>query len=352
MARDDPNAPVTLNDVAREARVSPATASRALNGSSRKVADAYRDRVLAAAARLRYTPNLSAQATARGSSRSVALIVADIADPYFSSIAAGVIRGAEEAGLVVTMAITDRDSARELELVRAMRGQRPRVLILAGSRLTSDPREPLLGAELSAFAQSGGRVAFVSPTALPFPSVPLENYAGAKALALRLVELGYRRFSAITGPARLRTASDRLSGYLAGLAEHDLTVPESLISSTSFTRDGGYQGARDLSQSEGFDDVDLVFAVNDVMAVGAMSALRELGLTPGLDIGVAGYDDIPTVRDVSPGLTTVHIPLEEVGQQALRLALTPESSDLETDGPLSVTVVVRESTPPRTDLQR
>src|SRR5688572_26742835 len=111
--------PVTLHDVAREAGVSLATASRALNGSERKVNEAYREKVLAAAARLNYTPNLSAQAVAKGSTNTVALLVADIADPYFSSIAAGVIRAAEETGLVVTMAVTGRSTARELELVRA-----------------------------------------------------------------------------------------------------------------------------------------------------------------------------------------------------------------------------------------
>ena len=111
-----------------------ATASRVLNGSTRKVAESYRERVEAAAAKLGYTANLSAQATARGTSAIVALLVADIADPYFGQIASGVARGADEAGLVVTIAITERDPQREVRLVRALRGQRPRGLILAASR--------------------------------------------------------------------------------------------------------------------------------------------------------------------------------------------------------------------------
>ena len=114
----------TLHDVARSAGVSLATASRVLNGSTRKVAEAYRERVEAAAAELGYTANLSAQATARGTSAIIALLVADIADPYFAQIAAGVARGADEAGLVVTIAITERDPQREARLVRALRGQR------------------------------------------------------------------------------------------------------------------------------------------------------------------------------------------------------------------------------------
>ena len=126
------SAPATLHDVAREAGVSLATASRSLNGSTRKVNEEYRKRVLEAAARLDYSPNLSAQAVARGTTTTVALLVADIADPYFSSIAAGVVAEADTARLIVTMAATERDPERELELVRTLRGQRPRVMILAG----------------------------------------------------------------------------------------------------------------------------------------------------------------------------------------------------------------------------
>src|SRR5690606_13244140 len=142
-----------------------ATASRVLNGSARRVADSYRERVEAAARKLGYTANLSAQATARGTSAIIALLVADIADPYFGQIAAGVARGADEAGLVVTIAITERDARREAALVRALRGQRPRGLVLAASR-TADPEpadgseppnQPELADELDAIASFGGR---------------------------------------------------------------------------------------------------------------------------------------------------------------------------------------------------
>ena len=147
-ARARTSAP-TLHDVARAAGVSLATASRVLNGSTRTVAEAYRVRVQASAAELGYTANVSAQATARGTSAIIALLVADIADPYFGLIASGVARGADEAGLVVTISITERDPAREARLVRALRGQRPRGLILAASR-TTESSHPTVRAELDA----------------------------------------------------------------------------------------------------------------------------------------------------------------------------------------------------------
>jgi len=337
-------APVTLHDVAREAGVSLATASRALNGSARTVNDEYRQRVLAAALKLSYTTNLSAQAVAKGSTTSVALLVGDIADPYFSSIAAGVIKGSEDAGLIVTMSVTARSSQRELELVRALRGQRPRVIILAGSRSTNEEHQAELARELESFEANGGRVVFVSQHELPFDTVRIDNYGGARALAESLVGLGYTRFAAITGETALLTATDRLAGFTDGLAAHGITIPAEHVVSGGFTRDGGYDGAIELAD-RGLDGIELIFAVNDVMAIGAMSGLRSRGVEPGRDIAIAGFDDIQTVRDVTPALTTVGIPLFEVGESAIAVALRPREADAERDLAVATSVVLRASTP-------
>ena len=345
---------VTLHDVAREAGVSLATASRALNGSSRTVNDEYRQRVAAAALKLNYTTNLSAQAVAKGSTTSVALLVGDIADPYFSSIAAGVIKGAEAAGLIVTMSVTERSPERELGLVRALRGQRPRVIILAGSRSSSEEHQSALAAELEAFEANGGRVVFVSQHELPFDTVRIDNYGGARALAESLVSLGYTRFAAITGETALLTATDRLAGFRDGLAEHGIEIPADRIVAGAFTRDGGYDSAIELADrglagtglaGTELAGTELVFAVNDVMAIGAMSGLRSRGIEPGRDIAIAGFDDIQTVRDVTPALTTVAIPLFEVGESALAVALRPREADAERDLAVATSVVLRASTP-------
>lgn len=340
-----PRSAATLHDVAREAGVSLATASRALNGSTRRVNDAYRARVLAAAEKLDYRPNFSAQAVARGATSTVALLVADIADPYFSSIASGVVRSAEAANLVVTMAVTDRDNDRELALVRVIRGQRPRVLILAGSRFTGAD-DHALEAELRGFTESGGRVVLISQHELPFDTVALANREGARALAERLVELGYRRFAAIAGAAALRTSDDRVDGFCDGLRAAGLDLPDDRVVRAPFTRDGGYEAGRELL-ARGVDDIELVFAVNDVMAIGAMSAFRDAGVRLPEDLAVAGYDDISTARDVTPPLTTVRVPLVEVGECAMRLALREPDEGGDRTETVASEVVVRESTPPR-----
>ncbi len=336
--------PATLHDVAREAGVSLATASRSLNGSTRKVNEEYRNRVLEAAARLDYSPNLSAQAVARGTTTTVALLVADIADPYFSQIAAGVVAEADRKRLIVTVGATEREPERELKLVRTLRGQRPRVMILAGSRPTADPTEGALGEELRAYERSGGLVVLISRNELGLRTVLVDNMAGAEALARDLVDIGYRRFAILTCGEGLQTAADRLEGFRAGLAAAGGTLHDDDVVRDASTRDGGYDAMRRLLE-RGPGDIELVFAVNDVMAVGALSAIRDAGLTPGTDVAVAGFDDIPTVRDVTPALTTVRVPLEEVGRRALRLALG--DADATDEGAVRTEVVLRESTPSR-----
>jgi LacI family transcriptional regulator len=308
-----------LEDVAREAGVSVATASRVLNGSSRTVGKDNAARVLHAASKLGYAPNLTAQATARGSTRTVALVVSDIADPYFSTLAAGVLERAEAAGLIVTMAVSDRSADQERRIVATLRGYRPHVIIVAGSRLDG-PQDALIE-ELQAYTAAGGRAAVISQPGLPFPTVAVDNAGAAKDLALALAGQGHRRFAVICGPDGLRTSRDRCEGFLAGLSQAGIQVDGRRVLATEFTEDGGHAAATRLI-ADGLDDVDLVFAVTDVMAIGAMRALRDADLVPGHDIAVAGFDDIGTAMDVDPALTTVRVPLREMGIRAMDLALS------------------------------
>ena len=318
-----------------------ATASRVLNGSTRQVAESYRTRVEAAAAQLGYTANLSAQATARGTSAIVALLVADIADPYFGQIASGVARGADEAGLVVTIAITERDPQREVRLVRALRGQRPRGLILAASR-TEGPDAAGLQAELDAFARMGGRVVMLGPGGEDVRSVAVDNRGGSAQLGAELAAIGYRDAVIVGAQAGIRTSDDRIAGFTDGFGSGGGRIVD--VRRAGFTRDSGYAAATQLL-AEDIPFGTLVFGISDVVAIGVMSAVRDAGRSVGTDIAVAGFDDIATGRDIRPGLTTVRVPLEELGLRALRAAVEPEWDAAQPALPLEV--IVRGSTPPR-----
>jgi len=332
---------VTLDDVAREAGVSLATASRALNGSTRKVADSYRERVEAAAERLGYTANLSAQATARGTSAVIALLVADIADPYFGELASGVARGADEAGLVVTIAITERDAERELRLVRALRGQRPRGVILAASR-PSHEIAPELQRELSLVRGNGGRVVALGVGADDVRAVEIDNRGGAVALGAALAERGYRSAVVLAAGEGVLTSDVRLAGFAEGFAAAGGDEPR--VYRGTFTRESGTE-LMALALADGVEPGTVVFGISDVVAIGALTALRDAGRAVGEDIALCGFDDIPTGRDVTPALTTVRVPLEDVGYEALRAAVDPEWA--QDPAALRLEVLLRESTPPR-----
>jgi LacI family transcriptional regulator len=339
-----PTGASTLEEVARAAGVSLATASRALNGSTRKVNPEYRERVLAAARTLNYSPNLAAQAVAKGGTSTVALLVADISDPYFSSIASGVMSAAEDRGLFVTIGSTERRSARETALLKVLRGQRPRSIILVGSRWVSQEADRELVEELMAFERGGGKVTLVSQPDLPFRTVEIRNREGAAALATELVRRGYRSAAVLTGPPDLITGRDRTSGFADTFAQHGHPIDDRWLVPGDFTRDGGFLGASELLR-RGLDGIDVIFAVNDVMAVGAMAYLRSTGVRLPEDVAIAGFDDIPGLRDVTPALTTVSLPLELIGRTAVELALGSDD-DGQTRVPIHGVPVLRESTPP------
>ncbi|MGN6243092.1 MAG: LacI family DNA-binding transcriptional regulator [Motilibacteraceae bacterium] len=347
---------VTLYDVAQRAGVSLATASRALNGSpGRTVGPALRERVERAASELGYTPNAFAQAMVRRRTDLAGLLVHDIADPYFSSVAAGAMREAERHDLLVSIASTGRDPQAELDHVASLRRHRARLVVLVGSRSNPDATADRLAAELAAFRAEGGRVVAVSQPRLGVDTVEIDNRGGARALGRAMHDLGYRRCAVLAGPTSLVTAVDRLAGFREAMARRGAALDPALVVHGDFTRDGGHSAMRDLlahcaaSGLELGTDVDAVFAVNDVMAVGAMTALREGGIALPGPVGVAGFDDIATLRDVHPPLTTVQVPLEEVGARAVRLAMDEPGADVgeprvET---VSTTVVLRASTPKR-----
>ncbi|MGB3772166.1 MAG: LacI family DNA-binding transcriptional regulator [Rhodococcus sp. (in: high G+C Gram-positive bacteria)] len=313
---------VRLRDVAAAAGVSQATASRVLNGSSRVPGEGVADRVRAVAAQLGYVPNAQAQALARSSTGLIGLIVHDVADPYFSSIVRGVQNQARDAGKLVLLASTERDFGIERQSVSTFISHRADAIILAGSRQSGD-LDRALEREFEAYRNNGGRVVVIGQP-LPFGSAVVpENYSASAALAEALYEHGHRRFAIIGGPGNIRTSADRRNGFVEALCRHGVT-PEIEIAG-DFSRDGGYSAARRLAAAleltPGHGTPPCVFAVTDVMAIGAIAAWRELGLDVPADVCVAGFDDIPTLRDHFPSLTTVALSLVNIGERAVQLAL-------------------------------
>ncbi len=321
----------TLQDVADRAGVSLTTASRVVNEGSRRVSAAMASRVNQAVAELGYLANLQARAVATGQSSTVGVVVHDIADPYFSSIAAGLIEVAYSRGLLVCISSTAAGEASEREYVSLMRAQRARAVILIGSRSDDERPGPAWPPRSAPSAGPAAGSSASGQDLLGVDTIMPENAAGAEALARALVALGHRSFAVLAGPRGLLTARDRLDGFAAGLGAWSVDLDPRSVVHGEFTRDGGYEAMSGLLA--GGARPDCVFAVNDVMAVGALARLRAEGLAAPADIAVAGFDDILTLRDVYPPLTTVRLPLKRMGEMAASLVLADTGRRAAADRP-------------------
>ncbi|MFC6257777.1 LacI family DNA-binding transcriptional regulator, partial [Kocuria oceani] len=232
---------VTLSQVAREAGVSLATASRVLNGSDRRPAEEIAERVRLAAETLGYVANAQAQALARSTTELVGLVVHDIADPYFSSIAKGVQRRARAHRHQLLLAATSGTD--QLDAVSAFAAHRTDAIIMAGSRRESiDPR---LLAELERYQKNGGRVVTIGQDWLEGAgAVTIDNRSAGMDLTGMLVAAGRTRFAFLGGPDDLTTAAERRAGFRAALTRAGLTAEVETVH--GFDSEGGYESIRDL----------------------------------------------------------------------------------------------------------
>jgi LacI family transcriptional regulator len=333
---------VTLAQVANAAQVSLATASRVLHGAERTVRPELRDRVLEAAQRLRYVPNAHAQALAGGATATVGLIMHDVSDPYFASITRGAMEVAAGSGLLVVLGSTFRSAEREVAYVSTLRAQRARAILLVGSGFTDQDYLQAMGAELENYRSVGGRYAFVSYHDLPGDAVLPDNRGGAAAVARALLKLGHRRIAVASGPRRLSTVEHRLDGFVDALVKAGVPRSDVYVIEQEFSQTGGHAAAQQLV-SDGLPATAL-FCTSDVMAIGALTALRERSVTVPDRLSLIGFDDIPIVRHLTPSLSTVALDLERMGRDAMDLVLNGANPRRARKIRIPARLVLREST--------
>lgn len=336
---------VTLHEVARLAGVSVATASRAINGStSREVGEPLRVRVQEAADLLGYAPDANAQAMATGATRTVGVTVHDLSDPYFAAMAGGMVTAGEQRDLFLVLASTGNRADRLPGVIRELDSLRVRAIVVAGGTW----HDPVVSAELAAaigrYRRRSGRVASVGVEIAGVDRVHVDDAGGARALAEQLWNLGYRRPIVLAGPAQHSTARERSRAFATRYAELGAPVADGHLVECAFTRDGGLAAMADALDA-GLD-ADVVVASNDVMALGAMAQARRRGVDIPGELAFAGFGDIPGALDAVPSLTTVEVPLAEIGEAAVQLAIEGPG-----DGTgltrIATRLVIRDSTPPR-----
>jgi LacI family transcriptional regulator len=314
---------VTLADVAKRARVSPATASRVINGSAKRVTGELKERVLKAVSDLRYVPNAHAQHLARSQRSAVGVIVHDVSDPYFAEITRGLQRVATDGGRLLVICNSYGEPERELAYVELLRAQQVHALVLAGSGYHDAVFTKKINGQLEAYARSGGRVSVIGRHDHVGSAVMPDNEHGGYLATRKLYELGHTRVGVVSGPKVLTTTTDRLAGVRRAAKERGPGVPAPRVVHADFSRDGGAAATRQLLES--YRGMTAILALNDSMAVGALSVLRAARIRVPEEVSVVGFDDMPIAVDVTPSLTTVRLPLIDMGTRAMTLALDTEA---------------------------
>jgi LacI family transcriptional regulator len=327
---------VTIKDVAREAQVSTATVSRVVNGHG-NVTDATRARILGVTERLRYVPDCAARSLATGLNHTIGVLLPDMHGEYFSELIRGIDRAARQRKLHLLVSSSHGDADEARLALRSMNGKVDGVLIMS----------PHVDAQLleRALPRALPMVLMNTPAAAGrAPAFMTDNFGGARAMVEHLRALGYQRIAHITGPESNFESGERLRGYRAALGRR--LASRGVVVSGDFTEESGYLAGRKIAAAT--PRPDAVFAANDMMAIGCLCALTEAGVRVPQDIALAGFDDIPTARFVTPSLTTVRTETTELGRLAfeeLACAIEQPASVRRTRHTLGTRLVVRASCP-------
>ncbi|MFF5010295.1 LacI family DNA-binding transcriptional regulator [Streptomyces phaeochromogenes] len=311
----------TVKDVAARARVSTATVSRVLGGTY-PVAAVTRNRVQRALRDLDYVVNANARSLGQATSNTVAFVVNDVTGPSFAHIAQGVEQQASAEGRLCLVCTTHHDPARELAVINLMREQRAEAVILVGGAVPTPEYTERMVRLARSLDADGSRLVLCGRSSLgpdvPETVVEYDNEGGAFSMTSYLLSLGHERI-ALVGVERHTVAAGRVAGYRRALESRGLSYDPDVVVPGPYTREAGYRATRELLAKG--TEFTAVFAMTDMIAAGVYKALREAGLRVPDDVSVVGFDDIPLATDLAPELTTVHVPHEELGRAAVRLAL-------------------------------
>jgi LacI family transcriptional regulator len=326
----------SLADISRRANVSIATASRVLNGSSHPVSEATRKRVLAAAEELGYRPSELARALVKRTSRIIGVIVGDIVDPYFAEIARGVDDVAGPAGHLTMVCNAERRPDAEIAHLGVLLDYHAAGVVFAGSGYEDRADAERLRSVVRELQAGGSVVVALAARDLDCPSVRVDNRGAARDATEHLLGLGHRRIVFVEGPPGLHTSAHRLAGFEAAMAA---AGAEPARLKGGFEHEAGDAAAAELLAAG--DLPDAILAVNDEVAIGLLTRLRRAGVDIPGRVSVAGIDDTRPARLVD--LTSVSLPLHELGEHAARVVLHGAGGDVV----LPHRLVVRGTTAPR-----
>jgi DNA-binding LacI/PurR family transcriptional regulator len=302
----------TIYDVAREAGVSTATVSRALNDTG-QIAPATRKAIEETVERLGYRPNTIARSLVTKSTQTIAFLLPDITNPFYASLVSGIQQIALASHHTMLLCTTDGDPEREAEYLSLLHAKQVDGALVDGLVLPPD--------RIAQFVEDGFPIVCLDRD-VNSPSVPLvqvDNKRGARLATEHLLGLGHKRIAHVAGAPELGISAERLTGYRGALAAAGVPHDPRLVATGRFTEDGGYEVTRSLLESGAA--FTAVFAANDLSAIGTINAIAESGRKVPEDVSVIGFDDLRLSAYTTPPLTTIRQPAVEIAQQATEILL-------------------------------
>ena len=329
---------VTIRDVAERAGVSRQTVSRAINNKG-EIDSATRQRILEVARELGYRPNRLARGLKTNRTFTLGLVVPDIANPFFAEVVRGASEVADGAGYGVLLCNTDERPDREWAILRLLEAQRVDGLILVSSRLS----EARLDEAIAAWPP----IVLVNRWAQARPGlgcVLVNDARGALVAVEHLLAKGHRRIGFVAGAPESHSGQERRRGYRQAMGGAGLDVPEGWCVPCAPTVEGGREAVLRLLRAH--PDLTALLAYNDLVALGAQQAARELGRAVPQELALVGWDDIVFAAHVSPPLTTLRMPKQQLGRRAMELLLALLGDPALAPPPvmLEAELIVREST--------
>ncbi|HTY01680.1 MAG TPA: LacI family DNA-binding transcriptional regulator [Bacteroidota bacterium] len=303
---------VTIRDVAKKAGVSVATVSRVLNNSA-LVTDKTRNRIQSVAEKLRYIPNASARGLNTRRSDIVALLLPAVNGDFFSEVIRGADEAAGEQGYHILVSSHHNDPSEMQAELQVIAGRVDGLLLMAPNQDAHTLRRKILPSNLPSVLLN------CRPGREPLDALTVDNKTGAMEVVAHLIGHGHRRIAIIKGLKENIDSRERLEGYRQALKQYGCERLSALEIEGSFVESSGYDAVPAILNLR--PRPTAVFASNDAMAVGALSALLDAGVSIPGEIALAGFDDTPGVQYLTPSLTTVKVPISDLGAQAMKRVL-------------------------------
>ncbi len=301
-----------MSDVAKRAKVSPATVSRVLR-QPELVSKETKEKVMQVIEEMNYKPHMIASQFRTKETKIILVVVPDITSPFFSEVLRGIEHTAVQNGYQVILGDTENDIEREKEYIDLLYKKQADGALLLTARMDKASLEQLS-------SQFPVVLACEYVDGLSIPTVSIDNISSARKVTEHLIKLGHTKIAHITGPMNSILSRDRLRGFQQAMMHHDLKVDPSFIQEGDYGIDSGYDQMVKLLSLE--DKPEAVFVFNDEMALGAVKAVQDHGLSIPEDMAVVGFDNLKIASVFSPQITTIDQPKYKIGQKATNLLLT------------------------------